>query len=175
MAERGAALRTTDSGKKKTSKPVRRAPRAKSPGNASSGALEAARRTLKLEGEGLGALRKALGDGLGPSFARAVSVVAEAKGRVIVSGIGKSGHIGQKIAATFASTGTPAFFVHPSEASHGDLGMITRDDVILAISWSGESVELSNIIAFSRRFSVPLVAITSRKKISTWRAVGCLS
>jgi arabinose-5-phosphate isomerase len=81
---------------------------------------------------------------------------------VIVTGIGKSGHVGQKVAATFASTGTPAFFVHPSEASHGDLGMITRDDAIVAISWSGESVELGNILTYSRRFKVPLIAITSR-------------
>jgi arabinose-5-phosphate isomerase len=92
----------------------------------------------------------------------AVATLAAAKGRVIVTGIGKSGHIGQKIAATFASTGTPAFFVHPSEASHGDLGMITRDDVIVAISWSGESVELGNILTYSRRFKVPTIAITSR-------------
>jgi arabinose-5-phosphate isomerase len=88
--------------------------------------------------------------------------LAAAKGRVIVSGIGKSGHVGQKIAATFASTGTPAFFVHPSEASHGDLGMIRPDDVVLAISWSGETVELKNIITYSRRFAVPLISITSR-------------
>jgi arabinose-5-phosphate isomerase len=91
-----------------------------------------------------------------------VRLLKEARGRVIVSGIGKSGHVGQKIAATFASTGTPAFFVHPSEASHGDLGMITPDDVILAISWSGETVELKNIITYSRRFTVPLISITSR-------------
>ena len=129
-----------------------------------SAALEAAQRTLELESAGLSELREALANGLGGPFAEAVQTVAQARGRVIVSGIGKSGHIGQKIAATFASTGTPAFFVHPSEASHGDLGMITRDDVILAISWSGESVELSNIIAFTRRFSVPLVALTSRKR-----------
>ena len=89
-------------------------------------------------------------------------MLAAAKGRVIVTGIGKSGHVGQKIAATFASTGTPAFFVHPSEASHGDLGMITPEDVIVAISWSGESVELGNILTYSRRFKVPLIAITSR-------------
>jgi arabinose-5-phosphate isomerase len=82
---------------------------------------------------------------------------------VIVTGIGKSGHIGQKTAATFASTGTPAFFVHPTEASHGDLGMITQEDVILAMSWSGETVELGNIITYSRRFNVPLIAITSRR------------
>ncbi len=125
-------------------------------------AVEAATRTLALEREGLEAISAALADGLAEPFARAVKTLAEARGRVIVSGIGKSGHVGQKIAATFASTGTPAFFVHPSEASHGDLGMITRDDVILALSWSGETVELKNIITFSRRFSVPMISITSR-------------
>ena len=81
---------------------------------------------------------------------------------MIVTGIGKSGHVGQKVAATFASTGTPAFFVHPSEASHGDLGMITPEDAIVALSWSGESVELGSIVTYSRRFKVPLIAITSR-------------
>ena len=81
---------------------------------------------------------------------------------MIVTGIGKSGHVGQKIAATFASTGTPAFFVHPSEASHGDLGMVRTEDLVLAISWSGETVELKNIITYSRRFAVPLISITSR-------------
>jgi arabinose-5-phosphate isomerase len=95
-------------------------------------------------------------------FQVAVTTLAAARGRVIVTGIGKSGHIGQKLAATFASTGTPAFFVHPSEASHGDLGMITREDVIVAISWSGESAELGNILTYSRRFKVPTIAITSR-------------
>jgi arabinose-5-phosphate isomerase len=85
-----------------------------------------------------------------------------AAGRVIVAGVGKSGHVGQKIAATFASTGTPAFFVHPTEASHGDLGMITSDDVMLVLSWSGETVELNPLITYSRRFSVPLISITSR-------------
>ena len=86
-----------------------------------------------------------------------------ARGRVIVTGIGKSGHVGQKIAATFASTGTPAFFVHPTEASHGDLGMITpRRRASLALSWSGETVELKPLITYSRRFNVPLIAITSR-------------
>ncbi|HKZ95910.1 MAG TPA: KpsF/GutQ family sugar-phosphate isomerase [Hyphomicrobiaceae bacterium] len=118
-------------------------------------------RTLELEGQGLEALRVALDDGLAAPLIAAVRLLKEARGRVIVSGIGKSGHVGQKIAATFASTGTPAFFVHPSEASHGDLGMITREDVILAISWSGETVELKNIITFSRRFAVPLISITS--------------
>ena len=121
-----------------------------------------AARTLDLECEGLQGLRTALGAYLKEPFSSAVAKLAGAKGRVIVTGIGKSGHIGQKIAATFASTGTPAFFVHPSEASHGDLGMITREDAIVAISWSGESVELRNILTYSRRFKVPLIAITSR-------------
>jgi len=124
-------------------------------------AIECAMRTLEMEGEGLTALKVALGNGLAAPFAEAVQLLKAARGRVIVSGIGKSGHVGQKIAATFASTGTPAFFVHPSEASHGDLGMITRDDVILALSWSGETVELKNIITYSRRFSVPLISVTS--------------
>ncbi len=133
------------------------------PGGRSSGpaAVQSATRTLELEADGLAALRAALDDGLAQPFTDAVALVKGARGRVIVSGIGKSGHVGQKIAATFASTGTPAFFVHPSEASHGDLGMITRDDVILALSWSGETVELKNIITYSRRFSVPMIAITS--------------
>lgn len=124
-------------------------------------AVASAARTLELEAEGLVAVRAALDNGLAAPFVAAVELLKAARGRVIVSGIGKSGHVGQKIAATFASTGTPAFFVHPSEASHGDLGMITREDVILALSWSGETVELKNIITFSRRFSVPMISITS--------------
>jgi arabinose-5-phosphate isomerase len=126
-------------------------------------ALVSAERTLDMEGEGIAALAAALRNGLANPFVEAVDVLKAARGRVIVTGIGKSGHVGQKVAATFASTGTPAFFVHPSEASHGDLGMITREDVILAISWSGETVEMKNIINYSRRFKVPLIAITSRR------------
>ncbi len=125
-------------------------------------AVASARRTLEIEEHGLSALRESLANGLGEPFERAVVTLAAAKGRVIVTGIGKSGHVGQKVAATFASTGTPAFFVHPSEASHGDLGMVMRDDVVLAMSWSGETVELKNVITYSRRFGVPLIAITSR-------------
>jgi arabinose-5-phosphate isomerase len=124
-------------------------------------ACEAARRTLEVEEQGLAQLRKALANGLGVPFARAVGLLAETRGRVIVTGMGKSGHVGQKVAATFASTGTRAFFVHPSEASHGDLGMIAQDDVILAMSWSGETVELGNILTYSRRFKVGLIALTS--------------
>ena len=118
-------------------------------------------RTLALEADGLASLKAALETRLHQPFEAAVETLKAAKGRVIVSGIGKSGHVGQKLAATFASTGTPAFFVHPSEASHGDLGMITPEDVILALSWSGETVELKNIIMYSRRFRVPLIAITA--------------
>lgn len=130
-------------------------------GGRSARPVNSALRTLELEGDGISALRSALGNGMAEPFNRAVALLKGARGRVIVSGIGKSGHIGQKIAATFASTGTPAFFVHPSEASHGDLGMITSDDVILALSWSGETVELKTIITYSRRFSVPLISLTS--------------
>ncbi|TIR74529.1 MAG: SIS domain-containing protein, partial [Mesorhizobium sp.] len=101
------------------------------------------------------------GNGLSEPFAAAVDAIAQIEGRVIVTGVGKSGHIGSKIAATLASTGTPAFFVHPAEANHGDLGMIAGDDAIIAMSWSGESKELMGIVAYSRRFSIPLVAITS--------------
>lgn len=133
-------------------------------------AAVAAERTLLTESEGLALLTEAVRGPLAAPLDAAVALLAKARGRVIVSGIGKSGHIGQKIAATFASTGTPSFFVHPSEASHGDLGMITRDDAILALSWSGESVELSNIITYSRRFRVPLIAITSRAGSALGRA-----
>jgi arabinose-5-phosphate isomerase len=124
--------------------------------------IASARRTLDLEIGGLNALRAAIEDGLGAVFAKAVETIKASHGRVIVTGMGKSGHVGQKIAATLASTGTPAFFVHPGEASHGDLGMIARQDVILALSWSGETVELSNILTYSRRFGVTLIALTSR-------------
>jgi len=124
--------------------------------------LRSAARTLDLECQGLNALRAALDQELGEAFVSAVAAIAAATGRVIVTGIGKSGLVGQKVAATFASTGTPAFFVHPSEASHGDLGMITRADAIVALSWNGEAVELRNILTYSRRFKVPLIAITSR-------------
>ena len=125
-------------------------------------AAQSGLRTLDLEREGLEALRAALDSRMRESFQLAVTTLAAARGRVIVTGMGKSGHIGRKLAATFASTGTPASFVHPSEASHGDLGMITRDDVIVAISWSGESAVLGNILTYSRRFKVPAIAITSR-------------
>ena len=125
-------------------------------------AITSALRTLEAESSGLTALMVALRNGLGEAFEAAVQALRKVQGRVIVSGIGKSGHIGRKIAATFASTGTPAFFIHPSEAAHGDLGMITPQDVLLAISWSGETIELKNLVNYSRRFGVPLISITSR-------------
>ena len=120
--------------------------------------LDTARRVIALEAEGLAALAGTL-DG---SFARAVELILAAQGRVIVSGMGKSGHVGRKIAATLASTGTPAQFVHPAEASHGDLGMITPLDVVLVLSNSGETPELSDIIAYTRRFRIPMIGIASR-------------
>ncbi|MEZ5855083.1 MAG: KpsF/GutQ family sugar-phosphate isomerase [Hyphomicrobiaceae bacterium] len=131
---------------------------------------EAARRTLLTEEQGLAQLRGVLETSLAEPFASTVDLLVQARGRVIVTGMGKSGHIGQKVAATFASTGTPAFFVHPSEASHGDLGMIGRDDVVLALSWSGETVELGNIIMYARRFRVGLVAITSNANSALGKA-----
>jgi arabinose-5-phosphate isomerase len=118
-------------------------------------------RTLEAEAVGLTALGKAMQDGLGGSFVAAVALIRAAHGRVIVSGMGKSGHIGNKIAATLSSTGTPAFFVHPAEASHGDLGMIAGNDVIVALSWSGETAELKNLIDYSRRFRIGLIAVTA--------------
>ncbi|UUP16873.1 Arabinose 5-phosphate isomerase KdsD [Nitratireductor thuwali] len=121
-------------------------------------------RTLETERKGLAELSQALTDGLSQPFAAAVAAISGISGRVIVTGVGKSGHIGSKIAATLASTGTPAYFVHPAEANHGDLGMIARDDVIIALSWSGESAELKGIVAYARRFSIPLIAITSGEK-----------
>jgi len=138
-------FRTLDGGKKLSRLPV-----------------ASALRTLDLECEGLTRLREALTGDMGRPFGEALRLLRAARGRVVVTGIGKSGHVGQKIAATFASTGRPAFFVHPTEASHGDLGMITSDDVLLALSWSGETVELKPLITYSRRYNVPLIAITSR-------------
>src|SRR5215467_9557088 len=123
--------------------------------------IACALRTLEVESGGLAALSAAMKAGLGPAFTSAIAMIKAARGRVIVSGMGKSGHIGTKIAATLSSTGTPAFFVHPAEASHGDLGMITSGDVIIAISWSGETAELTNLINYSRRFRIGLIAITA--------------
>ena len=119
--------------------------------------LASARRTLSLEIGGLETLMASIDS----AFSAAVEALGAATGRVIVTGMGKSGHIARKIAATFASTGTPAQYVHPGEAAHGDHGMITADDAILALSWSGETAELSSIISHAKRFAIPLVAMTS--------------
>jgi arabinose-5-phosphate isomerase len=124
--------------------------------------IQIAKDTLETEIDGLNQLKAALDD----NFDRAVQTIQDMKdtatGRLIITGMGKSGHIGLKMAASFASTGTPAYFVHPGEASHGDLGMITGSDVVIAISNSGGAPELSDIIAYTRRFSIPLIAITSK-------------
>ncbi len=123
--------------------------------------VASALQTLTIEQAGLSTLANALNGSLGEALERAVATIRDMKGRVIVTGVGKSGHISAKIAATLASTGTPAFFVHPSEANHGDLGMIARDDVIIAASWSGETTELGGILDYSKRFSIPLIALTA--------------
>ena len=123
--------------------------------------IASALRTLEAGSGGITALSAAIHDGLGTTFIAAVDLISAARGRLIVTGMGKSGHVGRKIAATFASTGTPAFFVHPSEASHGDLGMITPDDAIMALSWSGETAELKDLIDYSRRFRIGLIAVTA--------------
>lgn len=126
--------------------------------------VASALRTFEAEASGIAALADALRGELGAAFAAAVELLRrrEGTGRVIITGMGKSGHIGRKIAATFASTGTPAFFVHPAEASHGDLGMITPHDAIMALSWSGETTELRSTVDYSRRFRIDLLAITAK-------------
>src|SRR5271154_4567862 len=118
--------------------------------------LNAAAHVLCAESDAL----KTLADTLDENFVRATQTILACKGRIIVTGIGKSGHIARKIAATLASTGTPAQFVHPAEASHGDLGMIGAGDVVIALSNSGNSSELADIVAYSRRFKIPLVAVS---------------
>ncbi len=124
--------------------------------------LDVARAVLRTEAAGL----TALADSLDDRFAQAVDLLAAAKGRIVVSGMGKSGHVGRKIAATLASTGTPALFVHPAEASHGDLGMIVPGDVVLTLSNSGETAELAHLVAHGRRHGMPLIAITTRAESS---------
>ena len=123
--------------------------------------VQSALRTLEAEASGISAISTALEGALGTAFSEGVELIRQARGRVIVTGLGKSGHVARKIAATLASTGTPAFFVHAAEASHGDLGMITPDDVILALSWSGEQPELKNLVNYSSRFAIPMIAVTS--------------
>ena len=118
--------------------------------------IASAKRTIDKEVEALRMMEGELDD----TLSKALDVMQNAKGRVIITGMGKSGHIGSKIAATLASTGTPSFFVHPGEASHGDLGMLTTDDVVVAISNSGETRELSDIILYCKRYGIPLISIT---------------
>lgn len=120
--------------------------------------LAAAKRVVELEIAGL----QALVDAMGADVIKAIDIIARVKGRVVISGMGKSGHVARKIAATMASTGTPAMFVHPGEASHGDLGMITSDDAVFALSNSGETTELVDMIDFCKRFEIPLISITGR-------------
>ena len=127
-------------------------------------------RTIETEKQGLEVLRAALSEGLATSMLRVAEIIEGSGGRVLLTGMGKSGIIGRKIAATFASTGTPSHFVHPAEASHGDLGMIGQNDVVFALSWSGETPELADIIAYTRRFKISLVAMTSRAQSALGRA-----
>lgn len=145
-------------------------------GTASSPAIAEAIRTIRVEKAGLDALEAAFSAELGQNFALAIEAILATDGRVIVSGMGKSGHVGRKIAATLASTGTPAHFVHPAEASHGDLGMVQPEDVILALSWSGETAELAAIIGHAKRFRVTLIGLTSRSDSALGREADiCLN
>jgi arabinose-5-phosphate isomerase len=137
-------------------------------------ALRAARKSVETQTAGMEKLRAALDGELGAALAKSIDIIQSARGRVIVSGMGKSGHIGRKVAATLASTGTPAFFLHPAEASHGDLGMVTTDDVVLAFSWSGETAELADLIEYAKRFAIPLIAATSRCESALGRAADVL-
>ncbi len=136
-------------------------------------ALNAGLRTLDVGSRALSSLRRALERlPLSEAFLAAADLIAATSGRVIVTGMGKSGLVGRKIAATLASTGTPAFFIHPAEASHGDLGMITGNDIVLALSWSGETNEVSDILSYCRTFEVPLVVMTSRGRSTLGRAAN---
>ena len=133
-------------------------------------AVQSALRTLEVGSQGIGAIAAALEGPLGAAFVQSVDVIRKARGRVIVTGLGKSGHVARKVAATLASTGTPAFFVHAAEASHGDLGMITPDDVIMALSWSGEQPDMKNLVNYSARFAIPMIAVTSNAESSLGQA-----
>ena len=132
--------------------------------------LALARQTLTIEAQALQGVQAKLGD----AFVQAVQAILSVKGRVVVMGMGKSGHVGRKIAATFASTGTPSFFVHPAEASHGDLGMVTADDLVLGLSNSGESDELSALLPTIKRQGVPLVAITGNPQSTLAQYASCV-
>ncbi|MFV1849367.1 MAG: KpsF/GutQ family sugar-phosphate isomerase [Thalassospira sp.] len=139
------------------------------PAPANDADLAIARRVLDIEANAL----RELANSLNGEFCDAINLIEGLKGRLVVTGMGKSGHIAKKIAATFASTGTPSFFVHPAEASHGDLGMIGKDDAVLALSNSGETPELSDIIAFTRRFNVPLIGMTRKPESSLAKQSDC--
>jgi arabinose-5-phosphate isomerase len=132
--------------------------------------IDTARRVLQLEADALGQLSRSL-DG---RFVKAVETILAAKGRVICTGIGKSGHVARKIAATMASTGTQAYFVHATEASHGDLGMIGTDDVVLALSKSGETKELADMLSYAKRYSIPLLGMTAKADSTLGRAADIL-
>ncbi|HOZ25868.1 MAG TPA: KpsF/GutQ family sugar-phosphate isomerase [Hyphomonadaceae bacterium] len=132
--------------------------------------IATARRVLALEADALGLMSRSLGD----PFVKAVATILAARGRVICTGIGKSGHVARKITATMASTGTQAYFVHATEASHGDLGMIAQDDVILALSKSGETKELADMIGYAKRYSIPLIGMTAKAESTLGRASDIL-
>src|SRR5690349_11517946 len=128
--------------------------------------------TVEIETRAIDALRTRID----AAFVAACRLMLACRGRVVAVGMGKSGHIARKIAATLASTGTPAFYVHPGEASHGDLGMIHPDDVIVALSWSGETVELADLVAYAKRFRIGLIGITANEASSLGRqADACLA
>ena len=127
------------------------------PAPSAGGDAAAARRVFDTAQEAI----RALGEGLDGAFSRAVDTLIAVRGRVVVSGMGKSGHVGRKIAATLASTGTPAQFVHPAEASHGDLGMLTAQDALIVLSWRGETAELSDLVTYAKRFRIPLIGMAS--------------
>ena len=129
-------------------------------------ALHVARRVLQIEIDGLAALSSQLGG----EFSAVINLISTLKGHVILAGVGKSGHVARKIAATMASTGTPAMFVHPTEASHGDMGMIKQGDVVIALSRSGETKELADMIGFCKRFDVTLIAMTCKKNSTLAKA-----
>ncbi|ASY71962.1 KpsF/GutQ [Sinorhizobium fredii USDA 205] len=135
------------------------------PVDLTSSTFDSIRLTLATATNGIKALADyaATDEAFAQSLVDAVELIGEGRGRVVVSGVGKSGHIGRKIAATMASTGTSAYFVHPTEASHGDLGMITSEDVLILLSWSGETAELANMLTYAKRFKVPIVSISSNR------------
>ena len=133
-------------------------------------AVQSALRTLEVGTSGITAIAAALKGALGVAFSQSVELIRQARGRVIVTGLGKSGHVARKVAATLASTGTPAFFVHAAEANHGDLGMITPDDVIMALSWSGEQPDMKSLVNYSARFAIPMIAVTSNAASSLGQA-----